>query len=29
VVPMLMLSAVLIFKPTGIFGAKVRGLWER
>ena len=29
VVPMLMLSAVLIFKPTGIFGAKVRGIWER
>jgi len=29
VIPMLMIAVVLIFKPTGIFGAKVRGVWER
>jgi branched-chain amino acid transport system permease protein len=29
VIPMLMISLVLIFRPTGIFGAKVRGIWER
>ena len=27
--PVLMISAVLVFKPNGIFGAKVRGIWER
>jgi branched-chain amino acid transport system permease protein len=29
VIPMLLISVVLIFRPTGIFGAKVRGIWER
>lgn len=29
VIPMALISAILVFKPTGIFGAKVRGIWEQ
>ena len=29
VFPMFLVSAILVFKPNGIFGAEVKGIWER
>ena len=29
VIPVLIIALVLIFKPNGIFGSKVRGIWEQ